>query len=390
MTITNRADVAGVTRLGDDAGSGGFAMSQAEVNRIGAATATIESGTQDVAIGSLALAAGVGTTRLNLQGVSRFDVTGVVSADGSAASRTIQIGGHAADALSDADIRQATIIRVAATPDAGGRLLMGDASLDLRGAKIGVGQDENFLTALGLTGGTPLGLDAVAQQFISNPNSTLFSATVPYSDPQILTANNLSVTYSDYALFQNTGFAFVPPSGVTIASLGTNGTLDLFSSGNEAPNGFALFGVINGRDGNQAALLGPDVIRLTETNRSNTRINGCAVGSGGGGCLITAVGTPNVAVFDERQANILNTADDLELPFDPIVGTNNEALFTGISSIDEVMDEPEMDCAAEPDAPQCRDDQSAPEGEEGDASQGAPSGAAEAAVEPEMASEDER
>ena len=49
-----------------------------------------------------------------------------------------------------------------------------------------------------------------------------------------------------------------------------------------------------------------------------------------------------------------------------------------------------MDCAAEPDAPQCRDDQSAPEGEEGAASQGAPSGAAEAAVEPEMASEDER
>jgi hypothetical protein len=120
--------------------------------------------------------------------------------------------------------------------------------------------------------------------------------------------------------------------------------------------------VINGRSGNEAALLGPAVIRLTETNRNNTRINGCAVGSGGGGCIITAVGTPNVAVFDERQASILNTADDLELPFDPIVGTNNEALFTGISSIDEVMDEPEEpeeDCSANPDSPQCRDDPTA-------------------------------
>ena len=385
VTITNRADVAGVTRLGDNAGSGGFAMSQAEVNRIGAATATIESGAQDVAIGNLALVAGAGSTRLNIQGVSRFDVTGAVSAEGSAGSRTIQLGGHAADALTASNVRQATIIRVAAMSQGGGRLLMGAASLDLRGAKIGVGQDDNFLSAIGLApGGTPLGLDAVAQQFISNPNSTLYSAAIPYGEASILTANNLMVTYNDYALFQNSGIAFVPPSGVTIASLGANGTLDLFSSGDTAPNGFALFGVINGREGNEAALLGPEVIRLTDTNRNNTRINGCAVGSGGGGCLISAVGTPNVAVFDERQANILNTADDLELPFDPIVGTNNEALFTGISSIDEVMDEPEIDCSAEPDAPECRDDESAPE----DEAEEAPTDGAPATVEPDMASED--
>jgi hypothetical protein len=131
-----------------------------------------------------------------------------------------------------------------------------------------------------------------------------------------------------------------------------NGALALRSTGDTAANGFALFGVVSGRSGNQAALLGPQVIPLDGVNRSNTRINGCLVGSGGGGCLVSSVGTPTISVFDERQANILQSADDLENRFDPIVGTNNEALFTGISSIDEIV-EPEVDCEADPSAPQC-------------------------------------
>jgi hypothetical protein len=76
------------------------------------------------------------------------------------------------------------------------------------------------------------------------------------------------------------------------------------------------------------------------------------VGSGGGGCLVSNVSTPPVNQFDEGEANILQSAEDLEDRFAPIVGTNNEALFTGISSIDELV-EPEVDCETDPDNPQC-------------------------------------
>ena len=358
VNITNRADVANVTRLGNNpAGSAGFDMTQAEVNRIAAGTVTIESGAQDVQIGALALTTAVGSTRLNIQNTGRIDVTGVVEAGGSTNSRTIMLGGNAADAANDPASRRSSVIRVASTASGGGRLLMGGANLDLRGAKIGVGQDNQFLESVGLTpGGTPLPLETVASEYIASPNSTLYAAADKYSDGTILTASTLTVTYSDYALFQNTALPVFEPSGAIVGGLGVNGLLGLTSSGDSAANGFAIFGEINGRTGSQAAVLGPDVIVLKEVNRSNTRINGCVVGSSGG-CLVNAVATPNLNVFDSSQVNILRTADDLALSFDPVVGTNNEALFAGLASIDPIAEDAACEDPNSERCPQGQEDQ---------------------------------
>jgi hypothetical protein len=72
------------------------------------------------------------------------------------------------------------VIRVAATSDGGGRLLMDAANLDMRASKIGVGQDAEFLSDIRLTrGGTPLDGATVARDYISNPNSTLYRALPP-------------------------------------------------------------------------------------------------------------------------------------------------------------------------------------------------------------------
>ena len=358
VNITNRSDVANTTRLGDGpAGSAGFDVTQAEVNRVAAGTVTIESAAQDVQIGALALTTAVGSTRLNIQNTGRIDVTGVVEAEGSTDSRTIMLGGNAADAANDPPSRRSSVIRVASTASGGGRLLMGGANLDLRGAKIGVGQDNQFLESIGLTpGGSPIPVESVANDFIASPNSTLYAAKDKYTDGTILTASSLTVTYSDYALFQNTALPVFQPSGAVIGALGVNGILGLTSSGTSAANGFALFGEINGRTGSQAAVLGPDTIVLTEVNRSNTRINGCVVGSSGG-CLVNAVATPNLNVFDSSQVNILRTADDLALSFDPVVGTNNEALFAGLASIDPIAEDAQCEDPESERCPERQEDQ---------------------------------
>ncbi|HEY0444911.1 MAG TPA: hypothetical protein VGD19_00510 [Allosphingosinicella sp.] len=345
VNITNRADVANATRLGNEPeGTAGFDLVQAEVNRIAATGVTIESGTQNVQIGSLALATGVGTTRLNIQTVARIDVSGTVTADGSANTRTVQLGGNAADAANDTDNRRASIIRVASTPSAGGRLLMGDANLDLRGARIGVGRDGDLPDLAGAS------FDSVANGFISNPNSSLYVSGEPYGEPTILTADTLSVTYSDFALFQNTARPLLEPTGAIIGEIAVNGVLNLTSTGTTAPNGFAIFGQITGRTGSAAALLGPSVIVLNEVNPANTRINGCVIG--GGGCLVSSSSAPTTGIPDLSQVSVLGSADDLAIKFDPVIGTNNEALFSSLSSIDPDFDP--VDCQADPTLPECK------------------------------------
>jgi len=227
--------------------------------------------------------------------------------------------------------------------------ITGGSQLDLRGQRIGVGQTD-LLTALGLaSGGSPVSPGDVAANYVGNAASRLYNPSAPTS-ADVVTAYRLTVSYDQYALFQNTAPGG-EPRGAALGSLGVTQTLQLNSSGSGASNGFALFGRINDRGGSQAAVLGPTVNVLNGANPNNTRINGCLVGSGGGGCLISAVSTPPVNIFDQSRADLIRTSNELPLSFDPVVGANNEALFSGLEPSDQVLTQP--DCRNAPENPAC-------------------------------------
>jgi hypothetical protein len=69
-----------------------------------------------------------------------------------------------------------------------------------------------------------------------------------------------------------------------------------------------------------------------QVSRGASRANGCLIGSAGGGCLSASIVQPTLSVFDSSRADVFRSGDDLTLPFDPLVGTSNEALFSDIAS----------------------------------------------------------
>lgn len=363
--VTLRSRSAGALALGDAvAGDGGFAsapmqLTALELNRIAATDLVLDSQARDVRIGTLALNGAAGSRTVSIYTMGRIDITGTVTDPSSAAGRVFTLGGTAAG--ND----YASTIRAAATPTAGGRLLFSDSSnIVLAANRIGFGQDLVFLDTIGLVpGNTPLSVAEIVDRFVSQPNSTLYVANAFRSNgvayaagAQLLTANRLTVRYSDFALFQNTTQPDVAgaAAGVRVNSLDSaqGPTIALGSSGEAAQNAFALFGQIADRTGTAAALLGGTVIQLNGVNPNNSRINGCLIGSGGGGCLISAVTPPVVNVFDPAQANVFASSADLAIEFDPVVGTNNEALFSDLGTID--FNDDAVRCDPESD-PTCRD-----------------------------------
>ena len=336
VLLTNSG--AGATRLGDGLAASGFSLSQAELNRISAGTLTIQSNAGNVQIGALALGDAAGSARVNLLTTGRVDVTGAFATAQAGNSRTVQIGGSAADT------GQASVIAVDTTQ--GGRLLMGNSALALRGLNIGIGQT-GLLAEIGLNpGGTSISTASAATHYVGNPASRLYNPLAP-TNQNVVTAYRLSVTYGNYALFQNTAPGGAPPRGVLIGAGGLNSTLTL--TGTNAANAFALFGTINTREGPEAALLGPVVIVTNNIDGNNSRINGCLIGSSGG-CLIASVTSLPINVFDAAQANVLRVGEELALNFDPIVGSNNDALFGSLGSVSA-----EPACESDSDDPLCRE-----------------------------------
>ena len=345
IVVTNRSTSAtNALRLGTGAtGSGGFELTETEVNRLSANEVVLDAGTatgltaQDIAIGALALATTTGSSRFDLLGTKRIDVTGAMKADGSAATRVVRLGGTTA-----ATGRADTIAVAAAADGTGGRILMSSANLELRAVRIGVGQTLGFLNAVGLTSSTtPLTSAAVGAQFIGNPNSSLYNAAIgpgglPYTPTTQATiaARTLTVQVTNYALFQNTAVAGLTGGAVLGGTSGApiNGALVVNGPNPPDAGGFALFGSINGISGSATSLLGPSVIGVTAVDRVNTRINGCIVGSGGGGCLVNVISQPTLTVFDNSRANVFKTAADFQIPFDPVVATNNESLFGDVGT----------------------------------------------------------
>ena len=323
ITLQNRTPSAAM-RLGDGTAADGFTLSAAEIGRIAADTLVFDQGNGALELGTVALDADTGRRSVQLLSTGVVTIDGTVSANG--AGRVVRIGGSGTD---DTDL--ASRIAIVATPSAGGRILLRDADLDLRGNAIAGGLGAGFVDALS-------GADAarVASGFVGNGNSALFNASFGGGafDPAantILSAHSLTVRYRDFALFQNTGQPGAN-SGVVLGgtpAAPARPALTLIPRAGNLANSFALFGTINGVGGTAAALLGPDIVSITGVNRAQARINGCLIGSGDG-CLSAITIQPRLQVFDQTRAEIFGASVDLAVPFDPVIGGSNEQLLTAL------------------------------------------------------------
>ncbi|MEH3106792.1 MAG: filamentous hemagglutinin N-terminal domain-containing protein [Sphingomonas fennica] len=343
VTLVNRAPVNPMLLGETPAGGADFAvtgarfdLSSAELARIAAPQLIVDAQSGAVRTGALAIAAGSGSASLHIRTSGRMDVLGRFVASGSPAGRLIVLGGGAAETA------RARSIAVVATAGEGGRLLLDGATLDLRGDAIAVGQSPAFLADLALGGTSPAPAE-IASRYVSQPNSSLYNATLGnplglYSDPVLVSAGRMVVRYADFALFQNSG----PPGTSTGVVLGAEGgglALELAPAGGS--NAFAIFGTVNGIGGTATSLLGGNVIAVGDgTTRAASRANGCLIGSAGGGCLAASLVQPTLNIFDSSRGEVFRTADDLTLPFDPLVSTSNEALFSDIASLSQIVEDP--------------------------------------------------
>ena len=363
ITLTNRAGGSAKTIIGSDVGSDpttNFALTAAEFNFLRSTSLTVESGAQAVEIGTLPLLASNGSTSLRLLTTNSVLLTGLISDAGNAQARTIQIGGTLAmpaNPVSSSGADLATQILGISTQTGGGRINLSAANLDLRAARIVFGLQALADATL------PLTPERVSVDFVAQTNSLLYNSNLLRNSSgfqstsgevfqTLIRANVLTVRYRDFALFQNTGSvgrAGGVVLGVDDQSLPTATTslaLQLFGTGDITTpnsNAFGLFGRVNGFIDRTAGILpsavldfadGTGTSRVVRITQSNSRVNGCAIGSPDKGCLVTEAPPPVVKLFDERQSQLFGVADDLDVPFDPLVGSNNEALIGDIGTGD--------------------------------------------------------
>lgn len=342
ITIVNRNTGSQGLRIGDGIDAAGFQLSEAEVARLVTPTLTFDGGNGLIELGNLRLADTAGSSRVNVLTTGIVRVLGTVAdsapvgaappATAPAITRTVQIGGT----VTAADV-QATQIRIQTRPTGGGRLTFGySTALDLRGNRIAQGQtsllDQLFAGAEGLSG------EIAGLRFTSRADSLLYNAGLPgatpydAASPTAISAGRLTVNYDTFALFQNTGRPGAN-TGAILGFPGAPGALVLTGSGTLIPNTFALFGVIGGASDQTAAVVGGGVLVVNDINLTSSRINGCLILTGAG-CLSTTITQPPLNVFDQSRLNILSSAEDFAVPFDPVIGGNNEALFAGVSAID--------------------------------------------------------
>ncbi|MDO7843809.1 beta strand repeat-containing protein [Sphingomonas immobilis] len=346
VRFLNNASATSATHVGEGTTAGGFSLSEAEINKVTADTLEVDAGSGALEVGKLAFNGAAGSKNVSLWTKGALTVIGTVSGSGS--GRLFRFGGSSAAAT---DL--ASSIVITSTSNGGGRLLFGAttgasnpagaADVELRGTTIAMGQTK-FLTSL-----NGLSADAVAAQFINRGNSSLYNAGLvdaiyDQTVPVTLSANKLTVQYGGYAVFQNTGLIGFNTGAVLGSASATpvSGALTLQGPGAAIPNSFGLFGSINQITGTATAVLGSTVIVASGINVPNSRLNGCIIGSGAG-CINTTVIQPSLNVFDASRLDIFKSADNFSVPFDPVIGGNNEALFTGVAAIDAPYLPPE-DC----------------------------------------------
>ncbi|MDJ0642003.1 MAG: hypothetical protein QNJ15_04220 [Erythrobacter sp.] len=316
--------------IGD--GAGDYLLSDAELALIDTGTLVIDAVDQQIEIGGVSFTdqAGANEVIVATSGAgSQIRILGDISGNGNA--RTFRFGGDAAMGTMLAE--RITMDIEAATID------FGDATFDLRAEDIVFGNQELIDAVAGRDSGD------LALNIVGDANSILFNPLLAggiggarVADPVYLRAGSISVSYGNSTLFQNTA----PPveggtifTGIELGEFGNTGILNLDAT--DDTNTFAFFGKINGLEGTAAALAGSNVILLgNDVRLPDSRVNGCVIGSGAD-CVTTIVGTTTISI--PREVVELLTADDgLLVPFDPLVGTNNEGLFSDAAT------QPDEDC----------------------------------------------
>jgi hypothetical protein len=220
--------------------------------------------------------------------------------------------------------------------NAGGAIYVPTAAVTLDAAAIGAGQDSGFLHTLGLMPGATIS-QVQAQAMINNPGSSLYDAAFGggsvYTAPQIVVANSMTVHFTNFALFQNTSLPG-GNSGITLASLGAPAApaLTVIGGGTSNTDPLAVFGTINGVGGISTALLGGTVINAQNISVPVSRVNGCVIGSSAG-CITPSPISTVLNAVDPSHITIFYANTDYVVAFDPLVGTNNEALFDDFTSL---------------------------------------------------------
>jgi hypothetical protein len=329
-TITVRNTGSNTTSIGSS--DSGFALDQAEVNRLNATRVVVDSRAQNVTIGAVAIDANTGPESLRFLTTGQVNITGKVSGGGTG---VLQIGGNSiadpSGLIASNTLAQRITLDIG-TNESGPGIDFRSGTLDLRAQKIVFGRSALINRVAGLDN------PGVALE-VANAASTLYQGDA--TSRNFLTAKLLRVSYSDYALFQNTagpaGGGVVlndrqPPTTSDLA-------LQLFSTGDNKDNSFALFGRINGFIGRAAGILpnenleissGEGTGRVIRITQSSSRVNGCVIGSPDKGCLVTDPPRPNFSISDERQSQLFGATENAELLFNPLVGRANEGLFVDI------------------------------------------------------------
>jgi filamentous hemagglutinin family protein len=311
---------------GDPDAQGGFKLSNAELDLIFTGTLIIDAGANRIDIADVTFANQTGSDAVIIvtRGPgSTIEIEGDITSTG--AGRVFQIGENDGGANVTAriigKIEKSTID-------------LGTASLDLRANNIVFGSSQ-LITEL--NGPLATSADAIAVNFVGAAGSVLFNPDAALvaargGNNVFLRAGNVTVSYGDTALFQNTiplADGDIEFAGVEIGAVGSNGSLVLRPT--DATNAFALFGVINELTGDAVAFAPePALVIDGEASVFGSRINGCVIRSGAD-CITTVVDTATIRI--PREVVSLLTADpNVFLPFDPLVGTNNEGLFSGAAS----------------------------------------------------------
>uniref|UniRef100_UPI00356354BB beta strand repeat-containing protein n=1 Tax=Novosphingobium sp. TaxID=1874826 RepID=UPI00356354BB len=291
-----------------------FTLSRVEAGRLRASeTLTLGAdGSDDVELKQVALT--VPKTVRVLANGKRIDVTGRVSFD---SNTTLQLGGDVASGRNNASIIQVT-------SDSGGRIDGADGRLEMGANTIVVGNN-----ALIKTLDEAVGINAkidVASALNRRAGSVLYNGGE--NQAVLVRAGSMKINFNGFALFQNTGTSLLG-QGVSLGAPGATGVvLDLASTSTRQPV-LAMFGSINGVVNNATALLGnPPLARYSEIALS--RLNGCVIG--GGNCLSVQNLTPSLTAVDNIRTSIFTVKPDFQVPFDPLVGTNNDALFDDVGS----------------------------------------------------------
>ncbi|MEO1221566.1 MAG: hypothetical protein AAFY42_09495, partial [Pseudomonadota bacterium] len=314
LTVTGGEEA---VQLGDGATGDAFTLTDAEINRIEATDLVVNAGMRDIAFTGIAFDDLVGSSSAVFATTGDIDFTGSLS--GAGAGRLFRFGGGPASDSADLagtiafDIEQGTA-------------LFAGADLELRGNRILFGSS----TFLADDQNSPrnLPIEVVASTLVGQGNSILYQEQGLNAPATYLSAQNLNVIYGEAALFQNSGLFSSVVVETTGAEIGGTLTLNPTSNG---PNAFALFGSLGVLSDNAAALAGPTIIiqqSEEEVQDFSSRINGCIIGSGAG-CLNTIIGVTVIEISPE-QLDLLTAEDEVLLPFDPLVGTNNEGLFSDV------------------------------------------------------------